>query len=261
MNPNMMNRNSMGCINRGGMNQRDMGSMCRRQGMDGNNGCHSDHDTDHGNCKRPGNMPENKGCGLSGNMSMNNVCDRPENMPMNNGCSRLGNMPMNNACNRPENMPANSDCGRPGNMPMNNACNCPENMPTNNGCGQSRNMSMNGGCGRPGNMSEDNSCPRNMPENNRCNCPNDQQLMGMNKNQLLSYINHVSFSMYDTVLFLDTHPTDREAIAYFNEMKQARKNALKIYQKKFAPLLLDGVDADCEWTWGMEPLPWENCEY
>lgn len=203
MNPNMMNRNSMGCINRSGMTQKDMGSMCRKHGMDSNNGCHSDHDTDHGNCKGPGNMPENKGCRHSGNMPMNYACNRPENMPLNNGCG------------------------------------CPESMPMNNGCG----------------------CSGNMPENNKCNCSNDPQLMGMNKNQLLSYINHVSFSMYDTVLFLDTHPTDREAIAYFNEMKQARKTALKIYQKKFAPLLLDGVDADCEWTWGMEPLPWENCEY
>ena len=213
MNPNMMNRNSMGCINRGGMNQRDMGSMCRRQGMDGNNSCHSDHDTDHNNCNCPGNMPENNGCGRSGNMSMNNTR------------------------------------GRSGNMSMNNTC------------GRSENMSMNNGCGRSENMSGNNRCPGNMPENSGCSGQNEQQLMSMNKGQLLNYLNHVSFSMYDTVLFLDTHPTDREAIAYFNEMKQARKNALKIYQKKFAPLLLDGVDADCEWTWGMEPLPWENCEY
>lgn len=99
-----------------------------------------------------------------------------------------------------------------------------------------------------------------MPEGNGCGCMNQQQLMSLNKKQLLNYLNQVSFSMVDAAMFLDTHPTDREAIAYFNEMKYARKCALKIYQQKFAPLLLDGVDAECEWTWGMEPLPWENCE-
>lgn len=239
MNPNMMNRNSMGCINRGSMNQRDQGSMCQRQNVDGNNGCHSDHDTNRGNCNRPGNMP------------MNNSCGRSENMSMNNGCERSGNQSMNNGFGCSRNQSMNNSCGRSENMPMNNSCERSENMTMNNSCGRSENRSTNNGCGHPGNM----------PENNGCSSSNDQQLMSMNKNQLLNYLNHLSFSMYDTVLFLDTHPTDREAIAYFNEMKQARKAALKIYQKKFAPLLLDGVDANCEWTWGMEPLPWENCEY
>ena len=213
MNSNMMNRNSMGCINRGGMNQRDMGSMCRRPGMDGNHGCHPDCDTDRNNCNRSGNMP------------------------MNNNCDRTGDTPMGN------------NCGHSGNKPMNNGCGCSRNMPENNGCGRPGHMPDHDGCNHPGHM----------PDNNSCTKVSEQQLMGMNKNQLLNYLNHVSFSMFDTVLFLDTHPTDREAIAYFNEMKQARKIALKIYQKQFAPLLLDGVDANCEWTWGMEPLPWENC--
>ncbi len=84
-----------------------------------------------------------------------------------------------------------------------------------------------------------------------------QQLESMNQQQLLSYLNQVSFSMYDTVLFLDTHPCHQEAMANFQEMKHARMHALEIYQKKFGPLLLDDVDADCEWTWGMQPLPWE----
>lgn len=214
MNSNMMNRNSMGCINRGGVNHRNTESMCRRQDMDSNN-----------DCNRSGNMTGNNGCNCSGNMMENNGCSRSENMTRNNNCNCSGNMMENNRCNRSGNMTENNSCNHSGNMMENNSCNRSGNMMGNNGC----------------------------------NCQNEQQLMNMNKGQLLNYLNHVSFSMYDTVLFLDTHPTDREAIAYFNEMKQARKIALKIYQQKFAPLLLDGVDTNCEWTWGMEPLPWENC--
>lgn len=129
-------------------------------------------------------------------------------------------------------------------------------MNTNNSYQANCDMNHND-CGCSDNMQGNNSCNRSY--NNGCGTPDDQQLMSMNQNQLLSYLNQVSFSMYDTTLFLDTHPADQEALAYFTEMQQARKRALKIYQKKFAPLLLDGVDADCEWTWGMEPLPWENC--
>lgn len=113
---------------------------------------------------------------------------------------------------------------------------------------------------------EDNCC--NVPIRGRdqganCSCMNQymevdrRQLECMNQQQLLCYLQQVSFSMYDATLFLDTHPCDREAMAYFNNMQCARKLALEIYQKKFGPMLLDGVDADCEWTWGMQPLPWE----
>ena len=260
MNSNMMNRNSMGCINRGGMNQRDMGSMCRRQGMDSNNGCdRSDSMPDNNSCNRSGNMNGNNSCGRSGNMNDNNSCGRSGNMAGNNGCGRSGNMNGNNSCGRSGNMAGNNSCGRSGNMNDNNGCGRSGNMNGNNSCGCSGNMNGNNSCGRSGNMNGNNDYPGNTSENNGCCGQNEQQLTSMNKNQLLNYLNQVSFSMYDTVLFLDTHPTDQEAIAYFNEMKQARKSALKIYQKKFAPLLLDGVDANCEWTWGMEPLPWENC--
>lgn len=109
-------------------------------------------------------------------------------------------------------------------------------------------------------MNQGTNCACMKHENMRCgkyvetDC---QQLEGMNQQQLLTYLNQVSFSMYDTTLFLDTHPCDREAMAYFKEMQHARKHALDMYQKKFGPLLLDDVDADCEWTWGMQPLPWE----
>lgn len=82
-------------------------------------------------------------------------------------------------------------------------------------------------------------------------------LMNMNKNQLLRYLGEVSFAMYDTALFLDTHPEDEEAMAYFQQMKNARKMAKELYSKKYGPLCLDDVDCGCTFDWAAEPLPWE----
>ena len=135
-----------------------------------------------------------------------------------------------------------------------NTSNCNTGSRNTNNCNTDR-------CNMP--MQERNgntNCGRTNRENMACNNYMEvdcRQLECMNQQQLLNYLNQVSFSMYDTTLFLDTHPCNREAMAYFNKMQHARKHALEIYEKKFGPLLLDNVDADCEWTWGMQPLPWE----
>ena len=39
-------------------------------------------------------------------------------------------------------------------------------------------------------------------------------LGAMNQEQLLTYINQVSFVVSDMLLYLDNHPTYREALAY-----------------------------------------------
>ena len=45
-----------------------------------------------------------------------------------------------------------------------------------------------------------------------CQC---EQLEQMNRAQLLHFIHVVSFQVVDVHLFLDTHPTDKEALQHF----------------------------------------------
>ena len=47
------------------------------------------------------------------------------------------------------------------------------------------------------------------------------------QHQLLMYIDQISFASDDTVLFLDTHPCDTEALAYYQELKEERKMAME----------------------------------
>ena len=58
----------------------------------------------------------------------------------------------------------------------------------------------------------------------------------MEQTKLFQWINMVSFAVNDIVLYLDTHPTDQEAIAYFNHFREVRTKALKEYENNYGLL-------------------------
>ena len=64
----------------------------------------------------------------------------------------------------------------------------------------------------------------------------------MNRNQLMEHINQVSFAVDEVKLYLDTHPCDSEALAYFHEMSAHRNDALKQYASAYGPLTVDTAD-------------------
>ncbi len=80
----------------------------------------------------------------------------------------------------------------------------------------------------------------------------------MEQVKLFQWINMVSFAVNDIVLYLDTHPTDQEALAYFNHFREVRKKALKEYEDNFGPLTLDTAKPAQMWSWATQPMPWEG---
>lgn len=80
------------------------------------------------------------------------------------------------------------------------------------------------------------------------------------KKQLLLCIHEVSFAVYDILLYLDTHPCDEKAMAYYEEMVTQRKKLMKEYAKNYGPLTVDdAVESDgCTWKWAEQPFPWEQ---
>ena len=79
------------------------------------------------------------------------------------------------------------------------------------------------------------------------------------KGQLFQWINMVSFAMNDVLLYLDSHPCDKEALAYFHQVKSLREKALQEYASAYGPLTLDTVSwTDDKWKWTLEPWPWEG---
>ena len=81
------------------------------------------------------------------------------------------------------------------------------------------------------------------------------------KKELMDKINQYSFAMNEANLFLDTHPFDAEALAYFQQQRKLRVEAVKEYAKYYAPLAIDYAVSDkTPWSRVNEPWPWEGVE-
>lgn len=80
------------------------------------------------------------------------------------------------------------------------------------------------------------------------------------RKDLLQEINVASFAVNDVQLFLDTHPCDQNALAYFQEYSKRRNQAMREYAKYYGPLTIDTTVASCtdRWNWIHEPWPWQE---
>ena len=83
---------------------------------------------------------------------------------------------------------------------------------------------------------------------------------GMNRKELMEHINQTSFAVDDVKLYLDTHPCDEEALAFFREYSQLRNEALREYARQYGPLTIDTAGESCDerWQWINEPWPWQE---
>ena len=81
-----------------------------------------------------------------------------------------------------------------------------------------------------------------------------------NRHMLMNRINQASFAVDEVRLYLDTHPCDSEALAYFHEMIRKRNQALKEYAAAYGPLTVDTAESSCAdcWNWVNEPWPWQE---
>ena len=75
------------------------------------------------------------------------------------------------------------------------------------------------------------------------------------KKKLLTRLSSAGFALYETRLFLDTHPESKEAREML-EKYQAKYDALKKeYEEQFGPLTLSGSNSD---EWLCDPWPGDN---
>lgn len=74
---------------------------------------------------------------------------------------------------------------------------------------------------------------------------------------LLQRVYETGFALDDVVLYLDTHPTDMQALNYYFYMKRMRNEAITEYETAFGPLFNYDVETD-NWSWINDPWPWEG---
>ena len=74
---------------------------------------------------------------------------------------------------------------------------------------------------------------------------------------LLKRVQICDFALNDASLFLDTHPEDAEALAYYKKYLDMRKATVDAFQDRFGPLTKDAYDGGPRWRWVDGPWPWQ----
>lgn len=82
--------------------------------------------------------------------------------------------------------------------------------------------------------------------------------MMSDKQQLLRDVQIVSFLVKDVQLFLNTHPTDENALSFFDYYNKLLASLTADYEAKYGPLTVYGVNAENGWSWIKDPWPWEK---
>jgi len=86
---------------------------------------------------------------------------------------------------------------------------------------------------------------------------NQNRMTDRNRNQLMRKVYEAGFATDDAALFLDTHPGDVQALAYYQQMNQIYNQAAQEYAALYGPLKRNQMDNDQYWSWGEGPWPWE----
>ncbi len=78
----------------------------------------------------------------------------------------------------------------------------------------------------------------------------------MNKDELTSRIDSLTFAMTEAQLFLDTHPDCPTALDYYRRTARELDEAMTEYQNMHSPLFADSVTEN-KWRWIEGPWPWQ----
>ena len=77
---------------------------------------------------------------------------------------------------------------------------------------------------------------------------------------LLEQVQMYDFALVETAEYLDGHPQDAAALAYFQEMQEKYAQAKAEYERQFGPLSWKTGQVNDEWTWVNDPWPWEGAD-
>ncbi|MGN0174325.1 MAG: spore coat protein CotJB [Acutalibacteraceae bacterium] len=78
------------------------------------------------------------------------------------------------------------------------------------------------------------------------------------KEKLMKQLQMYHFAALDAALFLDTHPNDKEALAYFNRVKKLADGAREDFERKYGPVRMGDTGESNKWDWALQPWPWES---
>lgn len=77
------------------------------------------------------------------------------------------------------------------------------------------------------------------------------------REKALMRVQTYGFALDEAILFLDTHPNNREALEYYHKAQKEYNNAVEIYTANFGPLQAKYVRTHDGWGWIEGCMPWE----
>ena len=98
-------------------------------------------------------------------------------------------------------------------------------------------------------MKPDCGCQRPCQPPVKPECKPEPPCPKKSREELMCYINEVSFAVNDMILYLDTHPCDEKALAFCKEHVKKRDKALREYAALYGPLTIDTTDDVKSKTW------------
>ncbi|MDD6570952.1 MAG: spore coat protein CotJB [Thermoflexaceae bacterium] len=75
---------------------------------------------------------------------------------------------------------------------------------------------------------------------------------------LMKSIYEIGFSLDDMILYLDTHPKDREALDYYHKLHKQYHELVRLYSRNYGPLFAKDVHNENYFSWVNRPMPWEG---
>ena len=77
------------------------------------------------------------------------------------------------------------------------------------------------------------------------------------KEEMMKDIMRLSFVTLEANLYLDGHPNNKKALAYFKKYDEMLKELTKEYQALYGPITASGNENDKEWLWSTQKWPWQ----
>ncbi|MEF9853684.1 MAG: spore coat protein CotJB [Hydrogenoanaerobacterium sp.] len=75
---------------------------------------------------------------------------------------------------------------------------------------------------------------------------------------LMNRLKVCDFVMLETGLFLDSHPQNQEALAFYKKHNEMFAAAKAEYIKNYGPLMANDYTGGDSWNWIDSPWPWEK---
>lgn len=78
------------------------------------------------------------------------------------------------------------------------------------------------------------------------------------REQMMRDVQMQHLALEDVILYLDSHPADRDALNYFSNIRTKNDEAMSAFESKYGTLTSDRAGGAGRWNWVDGPWPWEN---